>query len=142
MTTIYRITDLDVETIISNQWSIIYEKAICHLNNVIDKTAIMKKALTSKKSLDNFNDILLDDQYFKMLRKAMHPYTHRLKDLIIQQETDPSIRSLSEDNLKKLKEIQSEANFWYVSFNNAVSSYRTIRQTYEIAYINRYGKMI
>ncbi|MFL0248028.1 hypothetical protein [Candidatus Clostridium stratigraminis] len=138
----YIITNEEAELIIDKQWPVIYEHANKHLNDVKEKTSIMNNALLDQRPLEDISNILLDDSYFKSLRRALNPFTHQLKDLIIQLETDSNDMPIAEYNFEKLKKIHLSATSWYKSFNEAVSSYKYTKQMYEIVFINKYCKIL
>lgn len=137
----YRITNSEAEMVI-DKWSVINEHAQKHLDDVIEKASNIKLALSEQRPLEDFNKVYLDDCYFKLVRKALNPFTHRLKDLIIQLEADPCNNPIANINFDKLKDIQLTATLWNKAFNKAVSEYKSRKQIYEIIFINRYGSIL
>lgn len=132
----YLLSEEEAKMLISINWPRAISFAEEQLKVVYQRREVLYNANVEKKPLPRelFIKEFLDDSYFKAVRKGLNPYTHVLRRLIEQCETDPDTMTISESTLSQLKEIQNKASQWYKEFSKATSEYRSTSQMYKMTF--------
>lgn len=103
---------------------------------VLQRTEKIRSAISNREALSEPHKVFISDLFFADARKMLNLYTHKFGDTIKQKELDPNFSPMKEEYFLKMKEVHAQAQEWYKSFNKAVSTYRSVKQTYEIIFSN------